>query len=169
MTNAMIMALVGVPVMLLSILLPVALVVALQVWLCKRKTRWLGLILPGLSFLFSLLLVFSVGAFGLINQGGSGGTLTLEENGQVIQQTITENGMTTVYDGEGNILDQYIQFCEVLNKQAGLYGRTDEALSSAMHICIEQGVLASLLNSHMEEVAQCCDIGHLPYHQGSRG
>ena len=107
MTNAMIMALVGVPVMLLSILLPVALVVALQVWLCKRKTRWLGLILPGLSFLFSLLLVFSVGAFGLINQGGSGGTLTLEENGQVIQQTITENGMTTVYDGEGNIIDQY--------------------------------------------------------------
>ena len=92
---------------LISILLPVALVVALQVWLCKRKTRWLGLILPGLSFLFSLLLVFSAGAFGLINQGGSVGTLTLEENGQVIQQTITENGMTTVYDGEGNILDQY--------------------------------------------------------------
>ena len=92
---------------LISILLPVALVVALQVWLCKRKTRWLGLILPGLSFLFSLLLVFSVGAFGLINQGGSVGTLTLEENGQVIQQTITENGMITTYDGEGNILDQY--------------------------------------------------------------
>ena len=92
---------------LISILLPVALVVALQVWLCRRKTHWLGLILPGLSFLFSLLLVFSVGAFGLINQGSSVGTLTLEENGQVIQQTITENGMTTVYDGEGNILDQY--------------------------------------------------------------
>ena len=92
---------------LISILLPVALVVALQVWLCRRKTRWLGLILPGLSFLFRLLLVFSVGAFGLINQGGSVGTLTLEENGQVIQQTITENGMITTYDGEGNILDQY--------------------------------------------------------------
>ena len=98
---------IGLLIVLISILLPVALVVALQVWLCRRKTRWLGLILPGLSFLFSLLLVFSVGAFGLINQGGSVGTLTLEENGQVIQQTITENGMTTVYDGEGNILDQY--------------------------------------------------------------
>ena len=98
---------IGLLIALISILLPVALVVALQVWLCRRKTRWLGLILPGRSFLFSLLLVFSVGAFGLINQGGSVGTLTLEENGQVIQQTITENGMTTVYDGEGNILDQY--------------------------------------------------------------
>lgn len=98
---------IGLLIALISILLPVALVVALQVWLCRRKTRWLGLILPGLSFLFSLLLVFSVGAFGLINQGGSVGTLTLEENGQVIQQTITENGMITTYDGEGNILDQY--------------------------------------------------------------
>ena len=92
---------------LISILLPVALVVALQVWLCRRKTRWLGLILPGLSFLFSLLLVFSVGAFGLINQGGSVGTLTLDENGQVVQQTITENGMITTYDGEGNIIEQH--------------------------------------------------------------
>ena len=91
---------------LISILLPVALVVALQVWLCKRKTRWLGLILPVLSFLFSLLLVFSLGAFGLI-QTGSGGSMTLDENGQVVQQTITENGMITTYDGEGNILDQY--------------------------------------------------------------
>lgn len=98
---------IGLLIALISILLPVALVVALQVWLCRRKTRWLGLILPGLSFLFSLLLVFSVGAFGLINQGGSVGTLTLEENGQVIQQTITENGMITTYNGEGNILDQY--------------------------------------------------------------
>ena len=85
---------------LISILLPVALVVALQVWLCRRKTRWLGLILPGLSFLFSLLLVFSVGAFGLINQGGSVGTLTLEQTGDAIQQPITENGMTTVYDAQ---------------------------------------------------------------------
>ena len=91
---------------LISILLPVALVVALQVWLCRRKTRWLGLILPVLSFLFSLLLVFGLGAFGLI-QTGSGGSMTLDENGQVVQQTITENGMITTYDGEGNILDQY--------------------------------------------------------------
>ena len=91
---------------LISILLPVALVVALQVWLCKRKTRWLGLILPVLSFLFSLLLVFGLGAFGLI-QTGSGGSMTLDENGQVVQQTITENGMITTYDGEGNIIEQH--------------------------------------------------------------
>ena len=36
---------------LISILLPVALVVALQVWMCKRKTRWLGRIARVMSFL----------------------------------------------------------------------------------------------------------------------
>lgn len=88
---------------LISILLPVALVVALQVWLCRRKTRWLGLILPGLSLLFSLLMVFSIAAFG----SGGGGSMTVTEDGQVVEQTETKNGMTTVYDGEGNVIDQY--------------------------------------------------------------
>ena len=106
MSMAAITGLIALPILLLSVLLPVALVVALQVWLCKRKTRWLGLILPVLSFLFSLLLVFSIGAFGLI-QTGSGGSMTLDENGQVVQQTITENGMITTYDGEGNIIEQH--------------------------------------------------------------
>ena len=67
---------------LISILLPVALVVALQVWLCKRKTRWLGLILPGLSFCSAF---YWCSAWRLWpNQSeGSVGSLTLEENGQV--------------------------------------------------------------------------------------
>ena len=47
--------LIALPLMLLSVLLPVALVAALQVWLCKRRSRWLGLILPGLTLLASLL------------------------------------------------------------------------------------------------------------------
>lgn len=34
--------LIALPLMLLSLLLPVALAVALQVWLCKRRSRWLG-------------------------------------------------------------------------------------------------------------------------------
>ena len=47
----------------LSVLLPVALVAALQVWLCKRRSRWLGLILPGLTLLASLLILLSMAAF----------------------------------------------------------------------------------------------------------
>ena len=55
--------LIALPLMLLSLLLPVALAVALQVWLCKRRSRWLGLILPGLTLLASLLILLSMAAF----------------------------------------------------------------------------------------------------------
>ena len=96
----------GLILWLFFLLVPIALLIALQAWLCRKSLK-LGLILPGLSLALSLLLVFSVAAFSLLNGQTSGGTLTLTENGQVVQQTITENGVTTVYDGEGNIIDQY--------------------------------------------------------------
>ena len=38
-------SIIALPIFLISVLLPVALVVALQVWLCRRKHRWLGLLL----------------------------------------------------------------------------------------------------------------------------
>ena len=91
---------------LFFLLVPIALLIALQVWLCKKSLK-LGLVLPGLSLALSLLLVFSVVAFSALNGQTSRGTLTLEENGQLVQQTVTEDGMVTVYDGEGNIIDQY--------------------------------------------------------------
>ena len=95
----------GLLLWLFLLLLPIALLIVLQVWLCKKSLK-LGLVLPGLSLALSLLLVCSVAAFSRINSLGSGG-MTLEQNGQVVEQTITENGVTTVYDGEGNIIDQY--------------------------------------------------------------
>ena len=103
MAIASLFGVVALPIVLIGILLPVALVLALQVWLCRRKNRWLGLILPGLSLAVSLLSLLSVLAF----RGVAGGSMTVTENGQVVEETVTENGMTTVYDGEGNILDQY--------------------------------------------------------------
>ena len=42
MAIASLFGVVALPIVLIGILLPVALVVALQVWLCKRKNRWLG-------------------------------------------------------------------------------------------------------------------------------
>ena len=96
----------GLILWLFFLLVPIALLIALQAWLCRKSLK-LGLILPGLSLALSLLLVFSVAAFSLLNGQTSGGTLTLTENGQVVQQTVTEDGVTTVYDGEGNIIDQY--------------------------------------------------------------
>lgn len=67
---------------LFILLLPIALLVALQVWLCRKSAK-LGLILPGLSLALSLLMVFSIAAFGR----PGGGTLRLtDENGTVIQE-----------------------------------------------------------------------------------
>ncbi len=52
------------------LLVPIALLVALQVWLCRKSLK-LGLILPGLSLLLSLLMVFSLGTFQTMTTGGS--------------------------------------------------------------------------------------------------
>lgn len=67
---------------LFMMLVPVALLVVLQVWLCKKGGR-LGLILPGLSLVLSLLLVLSMAAFQMTSFTGS---LRVESNGQVIQE-----------------------------------------------------------------------------------
>lgn len=72
------------PVMLITLVLPAALVILLQMWLCKRG-KWLGLILPCLTLTFSLILTLGIGAFS---------TLTFE------------GGSLTVYDEHGNIVKE---------------------------------------------------------------
>ena len=54
--------LVMIPVVLFIFMLPIALLVALQVWLCKRSPK-MGLILPGGSLALSLLLTLSMASF----------------------------------------------------------------------------------------------------------
>lgn len=88
MSNIVFASILAIPVALFSVLLPVGLVVALQVLLCRRGSR-LGLILPVLSLLLSLLLTLSVGIF----QRLGGGTLTMQtvsEDGQVIEQVVEQ-------------------------------------------------------------------------------
>lgn len=64
----------GLIIYLFILLLPIALLVALQVWLCKKGKR-LGLILPGISLALSLLLVFSMASFSTLTFEGGGNTL----------------------------------------------------------------------------------------------
>ena len=71
---------IGLVLGLFTMLIPIALLVMLQVWLCRRG-KWLGVILPGLSLLLSLLLIFGITAF----QGESGSAMT-DETGQVLQE-----------------------------------------------------------------------------------
>ena len=82
MENTLIATVVLIPVALLLGLLPIALVILLQVWLCKRG-KWPGLILPGLSLAVSLLLVLSLSAFTYV---GSGALQVTDEHGHTVYE-----------------------------------------------------------------------------------
>lgn len=65
-------------------ILPFALMAALQVWLCRRGGKWLGLVLPGLSLLTSLVICFSFSAYQVTSISGS--VTAYDANGQVTQE-----------------------------------------------------------------------------------
>ena len=75
---------------LFVLMLPIALLVALQVWLCRKGTR-LGLILPGISLALSLLLVLSMASFSTLSVGGGntmvsgGASHVLAQEGQYME------------------------------------------------------------------------------------
>ena len=73
------------------LLVPVALLVVLQVWLCKKSLK-LGLILPILSFLLSLLMVFSLGAVQTMTTAGSTQVMVEAEDGTYIEVPAQEGG-----------------------------------------------------------------------------
>ena len=44
--------------------------ILLQIFLSRRRSRWPGLVLPGLTFLYSILMVLSVAAYGVVGESG---------------------------------------------------------------------------------------------------
>lgn len=64
----------GIPINLIFVLLLIAGVIWLQIFLSRKESKVLGLILPGLNFLYSLIVMFNLladdlsgfGLFGLI-------------------------------------------------------------------------------------------------------
>ena len=94
MAMASIGGIIGLLLFLFFMLLPIALLVALQVWLCRKSLK-LGLILPGISLALSLLLALTVGASLMLTRAG--GTLTVrdEVTGEIIQQENYESNVHT--------------------------------------------------------------------------
>lgn len=89
-----ILALTLIPI--LFMLVPVALLVALQVWLCRKSVK-LGLILPGITLALSLLLTLSLSAFGLargvvigggVNYVSASGQEIPAQEGPVVQERV---------------------------------------------------------------------------------
>ncbi len=59
----------GVPVNLIIVLLFFAGIVWLQVFISKDENKFLGLILPSISFIFSLIMVTSIAVFETMSGG----------------------------------------------------------------------------------------------------
>lgn len=54
--------------------------------------------------------------------------------------------------GEGNIVDQYIRFCEISDAQRKRYGYTTRAVEETLRICGEENILMPFLASRQKEV-----------------
>ena len=55
-------------------------------------------------------------------------------------------------DGEGDIIDQYVAFCHVLDDQYRKHGYTVEAVRETIRICRDQDVLKEYLSKREKEV-----------------
>ena len=83
-----------IPVILFMFFLPIALLVALQVWLCRKSLK-LGLILPAISLALSLLLALTVGASLMLTRAGGTVTVRDEVTGEIIRQEDFESNVYT--------------------------------------------------------------------------
>lgn len=64
-----------------------------------------------------------------------------------------ENIVKVLKDGkDGDIISQYVRFCQISNEQRKLHGRTSKAVNEIIRICLEEGVLAPFLVSREKEV-----------------
>lgn len=54
--------------------------------------------------------------------------------------------------GAGNIVDQYIRFCEISDEQRKQYGYTMKAVEETLRICCEENILMPFLASRQKEV-----------------
>lgn len=52
----------------------------------------------------------------------------------------------------GSLIDQYIAFCQVINEQVKQFGRTKEAITSTLKICMEKNILKEYLKAKEMEV-----------------
>ena len=81
-------------------------------------------------------------------------------NGKPVAIDITAK---VIYDGRpGDIINQYVTFCHVLDEQYRKFGRTTEAVREAIRICKDRNVLKKYLEEREKEVM---DIMRVLYDQ----
>ena len=55
--------------------------------------------------------------------------------------------------GKGDIVDQYVRFCEITDEKRKQYGRNQEAVAEILRQCEKENILMSFLTSRQKEVA----------------
>lgn len=85
---------IGLICFLFFILVPIGLLVAVQVWLCRKSLK-LGLILPAISLALSLLLALTVGASLALTRAGGTVTVRDETTGEIVRQEDFESDVYT--------------------------------------------------------------------------
>ena len=68
------------------------------------------------------------------------------------RKTAVEITVKVLYGGEDDIIGQYVTFCRVLDEQYRKFGRTAEAVRSAINICKDRDVLRKYLEDREGEV-----------------
>jgi len=56
--------------------------------------------------------------------------------------------------GTGDIVDQYVRFCEIADEERKLHGRTGKAIEETLRRCIGENVLAPFLMTRRKEVTE---------------
>ena len=80
-------------------------------------------------------------------------SLSLKDNFFGGRDIAVDCRVKVLYDGaEGDIINQYVRFCQVFNEQVKKYGRGRKAVVETIRICQDENVLKEYLERQREEV-----------------
>ena len=79
--------------------------------------------------------------------------LSIRENFFGGKKVSVDCEVKVLFDGsKGDIINQYVRFCQVFNEQVRAYGRTRKAVEETIRICQDEDVLKEYLERQREEV-----------------
>ena len=61
-------------------------------------------------------------------------------------------------EGKGNIIEEYIRFCHILDEQVKLYGQNKQAVEETIRICQNEDILSKYLEERKKEVQSIMSI-----------
>ena len=91
------------PIFLLVALAATVGIIFLQIYLSRRESKILGLILPGITLILSLVFVLSFSAYSFVSTSGTAEVIEFDENGEVIEQHSYPDSETVIEGPEFSV------------------------------------------------------------------